>query len=331
MNARDDTQPDSLVKQLYAQMTLPVICSPMFIVSNPKLVVAQCTSGVMGSFPALNARPQTLLDDWLSEVQAGLADYQQANPAAAVAPFAVNQIIHQSNDRLDQDVAACGKHRVPYIITSLRAPGDLVAEIHAWGGKVFHDVTTLRHAEKALEAGVDGLILVCAGAGGHAGTLSPFALLSEVRRIYDGPIILSGAITSGAGILGALAMGADFAYMGTRFIASAEANASDAYKQAIVDASASDILYTPFFTGIPGNYLKASIAAAGLDPANLPEPGAGASNFGSTRVKPWKDIWGAGQGVGGIDSVRPAAEIVATLRQEYQQSRGRLADKTLAE
>jgi len=331
MNARDDTQPDSLVKQLYAQMTLPVICSPMFIVSNPKLVVAQCTSGVMGSFPALNARPQTLLEDWLSEVQAGLADYQQANPAAAVAPFAVNQIIHQSNDRLDQDVAACGKHRVPYIITSLRAPGDLVAEIHAWGGKVFHDVTTLRHAEKALEAGVDGLILVCAGAGGHAGTLSPFALLSEVRRIYDGPIILSGAITSGAGILGALAMGADFAYMGTRFIASAEANASDAYKQAIVDASASDILYTPFFTGIPGNYLKASIAAAGLDPANLPAPGAGASNFGSTRVKPWKDIWGAGQGVGGIDSVRPAAEIVATLRQEYQQSRSRLADKTLAE
>lgn len=330
MNARDTAQSNDLVNQLYAQMTLPVICSPMFIVSNPDLVVAQCTSGVMGSFPALNARPQTLLDDWLSEVQARLADHQQANPSAAVAPFAVNQIIHKSNDRLENDLQSCGKHRVPFIITSLRAPGDLVAGIHAWGGKVFHDVTTLRHAEKALEAGVDGLILVCAGAGGHAGTLSPFALLSEVRRIYDGPIILSGSITSGAGILGALAMGADFAYMGTRFIASAEANASQAYKQAIVDASASDILYTPFFTGIPGNYLKASIAAAGLDPANLPAPDTGASNFGSTRVKPWKDIWGAGQGVGAIASVRPAAEIVATLRQEYQQSQSRLAGKTLA-
>ena len=330
MHAHADAQTDSLVNQLYAQMTLPVVCSPMFIVSNPKLVVAQCTSGVMGSFPALNARPQSLLDDWLSEVQAGLADYRQSHPSAVVAPFAVNQIIHHSNDRLEHDLQACGKHRVPFIITSLRAPGDLVAGIHEWGGKVFHDVTTVRHAEKALEAGVDGLILVCAGAGGHAGTLSPFALLSEVRRIYDGPIILSGAITSGAGILGALAMGADFAYMGTRFIASAEANASEGYKQAIVDASASDVLYTPFFTGIPGNYLKASIAAAGLDPANLPAPETGASNFGSTRVKPWKDIWGAGQGVGGIDSVRPAAEIIDTLRQEYQQGQARLASKALA-
>lgn len=331
MNARDDVQHHPLVNQLYAQMTLPVICSPMFIVSNPKLVIAQCTNGVMGSFPALNARPQTLLDDWLSEVQAGLAGHRQTNPSAVIAPFAVNQIIHKTNDRLEHDLDICGKHRVPFIITSLRAPGDLVAGVHAWGGKVFHDVTTIRHAEKALEAGVDGLILVCAGAGGHAGTLSPFALLSEVRRIYDGPIILSGAITSGSGILAALAMGADFAYMGTRFIASAEANAPQGYKQAIVDASASDILYTPFFTGIPGNYLKASIAAAGLDPANLPEPETGSSVFGSGRVKPWKDIWGAGQGVGGIDDVRPAGEIIATLRQEYRQGQTRLAGKILAD
>lgn len=330
MNARDDAyQPHPLVTQLYAQLSLPVICSPMFIVSNPRLVIEQCASGVMGAFPALNARPQSLLDEWLSEVGEGLAARRQA-PGAKVAPFAVNQIIHKSNDRLEQDLAVCGKHRVPYIITSLRAPGDLVAGIHAWGGKVFHDVTTLRHAEKALEAGVDGLILVCAGAGGHAGTLSPFALLREVRARFDGPIILSGAITSGADILAALAMGADFAYMGTRFIASSEANASDGYKQAIVDASASDILYTPFFTGIPGNYLKASIAAAGLDPANLPTPDAATSNFGSTRVKAWKDIWGAGQGVGGIDSVLPAAEIVAGLRREYAQARARLALKDFA-
>src|SRR5690606_24969155 len=293
MNARDATQSPALASQLYAQMTLPVICSPMFIVSNPQLVLAQCASGVMGSFPALNARPQALLDEWLAEIQEGLAARRQADPAAVVAPFAVDQIIHKSNDRLEQYRRLCGKHRVPFIITSLRAPGDLVADIHDWGGKVFHDVTTVRHAEKALEAGVDGLILVCAGAGGHAGTLSPFALLSEVRRFYDGPVILSGAITSGAGILAALAMGADFAYMGTRFIASTEANASDGYKQAIVEASASDILYTPFFTRIQRNYLESRIAAAGLDPANLPHPDAGASNFGSTRVKPWKDIWGA--------------------------------------
>ncbi|WP_026639606.1 NAD(P)H-dependent flavin oxidoreductase [Bordetella petrii] len=330
MNARDAAQPHALVSQLYAQMTLPVICSPMFIVSNPKLVVEQCASGVVGSFPALNARPQSLLDEWLSEVQEGLADRRNIDTAATVAPYAVNQIIHHSNDRLEQDLAVCAKHRVPYIITSLRAPGDLVDGIHAWGGKVFHDVTTVRHAEKALEAGVDGLILVCAGAGGHAGTLSPFALLREVRRRYDGPIILSGAITSGADILAAQAMGADFVYMGTRFIASAEANASEGYKQAIVDAGAADILYTPFFTGIPGNYLKSSIVAAGLDPANLPAPDTGASNFGSTRVKPWKDIWGAGQGVGGIDSVLPTADIVANLRREYAEARARLAAREFA-
>ena len=330
MNARAETVPHALVSDLYGRMSLPVIASPMFIISNPKLVIAQSTSGIMGSFPALNARPQTLLADWLAEVEEGLAAHRSAHPGATVAPYAVNQIIHQSNDRLEHDLAECAHHKVPFIITSLRAPGDLVAGIHAWGGKVFHDVTTLRHAEKALEAGVDGLILVCAGAGGHAGTLSPFALVSEVRRFYDGPLILSGAITSGADVLGALALGADFAYMGTRFIASAEANASEGYKNAIVQASASDILYTPFFTGIPGNYLKASIVNAGLDPANLPQPEPGASNFGSGRAKPWKDIWGAGQGVGGIASVEPAADIVANLRREFDAARATLAARTFA-
>lgn len=329
MNARDTAMPHPVVAELYASMTLPVVCSPMFIVSNPKLAIAQCVSGVMGSFPALNARPQSLLGDWLDEVEAGLAEHRRAHPDGIVAPYAVNQIIHQSNDRLEHDLDVCARHRVPYIITSLRAPGDLVAGVHAWGGKVFHDVTTVRHAEKALEAGVDGLILVCAGAGGHAGTLSPFALVSEVRRFYDGPLVLSGAITSGQGILAALAMGADFAYMGTRFIATAEANASEAYKQAIVDASASDVLYTPFFTGIPGNYLKASIVAAGLDPADLPAAEAASSNFGTTRAKPWKDIWGAGQGVGGIGSVLPARDLVASLRAEYAQAQARLGARNL--
>ncbi|SAI70522.1 2-nitropropane dioxygenase [Bordetella ansorpii] len=314
------------VTDLYARLTLPVVCSPMFIVSNPKLVLAQCAAGVMGSFPALNARPQSLLDEWLDEINGGLQSLREAEPQRKIAPYAVNQIIHTSNDRLEHDLQSCERHKVPYIITSLRAPGDVVAGVHAWGGKVFHDVTTLRHAEKALEAGVDGLILVCAGAGGHAGTLSPLALVSEVRRFYDGPLILSGAIATGDAILAAQAMGADFAYIGTRFIASAEANAAEGYKQAIVEASASDILYTPFFTGIPGNYLKSSIVAAGLDPAALPSPEAGASNFGSSRTKPWKDIWGAGQGVGAIDSVLPAGEIVARLHGEYTAARARLAN-----
>jgi len=319
-----------LVADLQARMTLPVVCAPMFIVSRPALVLAQCAAGVMGAFPALNARPQGLLDEWLHEIDTGLAALRRTAPERRIAPYAVNQIIHASNDRLELDLQACERRKVPFIITSLRAPGDIVANIHAWGGKVFHDVTTLRHAEKALEAGVDGLILVCAGAGGHAGTLSPFALVSEVRRFYDGPLILSGAIATGDAILAAQAAGADFAYVGTRFIASTEANASEGYKQAIVDASAADILYTPFFTGIPGNYLKASITAAGLDPAALPAPAAGASNFGSTRSRPWKDIWGAGQGVGAIDNVLPAGEIVATLRAEYAAAQARLAASAIA-
>lgn len=319
-----------IVQDLYSKLTLPVICSPMFIVSNPKLVIAQCMAGLVGSMPALNARPQTLLDEWLHEISSTLDAERAKNPGARIAPYAINQIVHQSNDRLGADMAVCAKYKVPLIITSLRAPNEVVDAVHAWGGKVFHDVTTLRHAEKALEAGVDGLILVAAGAGGHAGTLSPFALLSEVRRMYKGPLILSGSISTGEGILAARAMGADFAYMGTRFIACEEANAPDAYKDMIVQASASDILYTPFFTGIPGNYLKASITASGLDPANLPFDQASDRNFGSTRVKPWKDVWGAGQGVGAIDSVSSVANIVARLREEYAHAQQNLAQEAFA-
>lgn len=318
---------NSIVNKLHAQMSLPVICSPMFIVSNPNLLIEQCKSGVIGSMPALNARPAELLDDWLSEINEEISNLRQAEPHRKIAPYAINQIVHASNERLEHDMALCEKHKVPMIITSLRAPGDVVKQTHQWGGIIFHDVTTLRHAEKAIEAGVDGLILVAAGAGGHAGTLSPFALLAEVRRIFDGPIALSGAITTGAGIYAARAMGADFAYIGTRFIASQEANADMRYKQMIVDSNAKDVLYTPFFTGIPGNYLTKSIVAAGLDPENLREEEMATANFGSSRVKPWKDIWGAGQGVGSIDSIETTAQIVSTLHKEYQQARKKLQDQ----
>lgn len=304
---------------LNQNLTLPVLCAPMFIVSHPDLVIAQCKSGVIGSFPALNARPKEALDEWLTRIKGELA----ADPNAA--PFAVNQIIHPSNERLDHDMALCIQHEVPLIITSLSAPTAIVPPVHAYGGKVFHDVISVRHAEKALEAGVDGLILVCAGAGGHAGMLSPFALVGEVRKFYDGPIILSGAITHGAAILSAQAMGADLAYIGTRFIATTEANAGDAYKQAIVDSAAADVVYTRYFTGVHGNYLKKSILAAGLDPANLPEKDKTAMNFGgSTAAKAWKDIWGAGQGVGLIDEVLPTAELVLRLKQEYRAAKAAL-------
>ena len=309
--------PASLARNL----KLPVICAPMFIISNPDLVIAQCRSGVIGAFPALNARPKEMLDDWLTRIKAELA----ADPQAAA--FAVNQIVHPSNERLGHDMDLCVKHEVPLIITSLSAPTAIVPQVHAYGGQVFHDVISVRHAEKALEAGVDGLILVCAGAGGHAGTLSPFALVGEIRKFYDGPIALSGAITNGRAILAAQAMGADFAYIGTRFIASKEANAVDTYKQAIVDAAAVDVVYTPYFTGVHGNYLKQSIVAAGLDPANLPVKDKSAMSFGSARdAKAWKDIWGAGQGVGTIDAVLPAAEIVCGLQAEYQAARQALAN-----
>ena len=309
--------PDSLNKNL----TLPVICAPMFIISNPDLVIAQCKSGIIGSFPALNARPKELLDEWLTRIKSELA----ADPKAA--PFAVNQIIHPSNERLEHDMALCVKHEVPLIITSLSAPTQIVPHVHAYGGKVFHDVISVRHAEKALEAGVDGLILVCAGAGGHAGTLSPFALVGEIRKFYDGPIALSGSITNGQSILSAQALGADFAYIGTRFIATNEANAVEAYKQAIIDSSAKDVVYTPYFTGVHGNYLTKSIVAAGLDPANLPERDKSSMNFsGSSAAKAWRDIWGAGQGVGTIDEVMPTAGLVARLKQEYRSAKGALCN-----
>ena len=304
--------PASLQKGL----TLPVICAPMFIVSNPDLVIAQCKSGVIGSFPALNARPKEALDQWLTRIKTELA----TDPNAAA--FAVNQIIHPSNERLQHDMELCVKHEVPLIITSLSAPTQIVPPVHAYGGKVFHDVISVRHAEKALEAGVDGLILVCAGAGGHAGMLSPFALVGEIRKFYDGPIALSGSIANGSAILSAEAMGADFAYIGTRFIATTEANAQEAYKQCIVDSAAVDVVYTPYFTGVHGNYLKKSIVASGLDPANLPERDKTSMNFGAAAgAKAWKDIWGAGQGVGNINDVLPTAELVARMKQEYRAAK----------
>ncbi len=310
---------------LFAQtLRLPVIAAPMFILSRPELVIAQCLAGVVGSFPALNARPPEQLEDWLDRIGQALDAARKADPARVVAPFAVNQIVHPTNSRLEQDMSTCIRHRVPLIITSLHAPGAIVPKVHAYGGKVLHDVISVRHAEKALEAGVDGLILVCAGAGGHAGTLSPFALLGEIRRFYDGPIALAGAISRGEDILAARAMGADFAYMGTRFIASREAAASEEYKACILSSNANDIVYTPFFTGIPGNYLKASVRAAGLDPDALPAPEAGGLSFTKKDAKAWRDIWGAGQGVGNILDTPEVAAIVQRLEQEYRAAREKL-------
>ncbi|NTV11304.1 MAG: nitronate monooxygenase, partial [Zoogloea sp.] len=286
----------ALPAHLKDRLALPVIAAPMFIVSSPELVIAQCLAGVVGSFPALNARGPQVLEEWLQRISAALEAAQASDPGRKVAPFAVNQIVHASNTRLEQDLELCVRHRVPIIITSLRAPGDVVKRVHDYGGLVFHDVISVRHAEKALAEGVDGLILVAAGAGGHAGTLNPFALVSEVRRFFDGPIALSGAIANGRGILAAQAIGADVAYIGTRFIATREANASGAYKQALQEASAADIVYTPYFTGVAGNYLKSSIMAAGLDPDELPHKDKSAMRFDSGTAKAWRDIWGAGQG-----------------------------------
>lgn len=316
-----------LPAMLRDSLSLPVLASPMFIVSNPALVIAQCLSGIVGSFPALNARPQETLGDWLSQIKTALDDARRADPTRRIAPFAVNQIVHKSNTRLEHDLELCVGHRVPIIITSLQAPNAVVPAVHSYGGLVFHDVISVRHAEKALEAGVDGLILVCAGAGGHAGTLSPFALVNEIRRIYDGPLILSGAIAHGRSILAVQALGADLAYIGTRFIATVEANASDAYKQALVDGSAADIVYTPYFTGVAGNYLKPSIQAAGLDPDNLPTRDKSAMDFGraaASGAKAWKDIWGAGQGLGSIQKIQPAAEAIAQLTAEYRAAQDEL-------
>ena len=306
-------------------MSLPVIGAPLFIISNPQLVLAQCKNGVIGAFPALNARPELVLDVWLSQITSELAAFRKANPGAEVAPFAVNQIIHASNNRLAADLDLCEKYKVPIVITSLSAPTHIVPRVHSWGGMVLHDVIGVRHAKKAIEAGVDGLILVCAGAGGHAGTLSPFALMEEVRKFWQGPIALAGAIATGRGVLAARAMGADFAYVGTRFIASEEANADPRYKQMIAASDAADILYSAYFTGVPGNYLRQSVINAGLDPDHLPSRDKTAMNFEAAKsaetVKAWRDIWGAGQSVGAIDDVLPAADIIARLRAEYLRAR----------
>jgi len=314
------------IPEVLRNLSMPVIASPMFIASGPKLVAAQCKAGIVGSFPALNARPAELLDTWLTELQAELAAYQAANPEAVVGPIAVNQIVHHSNTRLEHDVDVCVRHKVPIVISSLRAPPpEMLDAIHGYGGIVLHDVINIRHAQKALEAGVDGLILVASGAGGHAGTLSPFALVGEVRRFFNGPIALSGSIATGDAILAAQAMGADFAYIGSRWLATEEANVDEAYRQAILDSSAADVVYTNLFTGVHGNYLKKSIEAAGLDPENLPVADKTKMDFGGAgKAKAWRDIWGAGQGVGLMHDAPSVAEVAARLKAEYQAARQRL-------
>ncbi|MFL6708812.1 MAG: NAD(P)H-dependent flavin oxidoreductase [Massilia sp.] len=306
-------------------LTIPVIASPMFIASGPALVAAQCKAGIVGAFPALNARPAELLDTWLTDLKIELDAFQAANPDKKVGPIAVNQIVHQSNDRLAHDVEVCVRHQVPIIISSLRAPPkEMLDAIHSYGGIVLHDVISIRHAQKALEAGVDGLILVAAGAGGHAGALSPFALVGEVRKFFKGPIALSGAIATGDAVLAALAMGADFAYIGSRWLAAKESNVSDAYRDAIVDSSAADVVYTNLFTGVHGNYLKKSIVNAGLDPDNLPESDKSKMSFGSGSAKAWRDIWGAGQGVGLMEDVPTVAEMVERLKAEFEAAKKRV-------
>ncbi len=310
----------ALPKALEGRLRVPLIGAPMFIVSGPELVIAQCQAGIVGSFPALNARPQSMLGEWLKRIKDELGEYSEDNPGDPVAPFAVNQIVHASNSRLREDVETCVEHQVPIIITSLRPPEDVVAAVHSYGGLVFHDVISLRHARKAIEQGVDGIIAVCVGAGGHAGPLSPFALVKEIRKEYDGAIILSGCITSGNDVLAARAMGADLAYSGTRFIATDEANAVPEYKEMIVESGASDIVYSSLFTGIHGSYLKGSIANAGMDPENLPEGSKADMDFADAAksdAKAWKDIWGAGQGVGNIDEILPARDVVLKIEREY--------------
>lgn len=308
-------------------LSLPVIGSPLFIASGPELVAAQCEAGIVGSFPALNARPVEQLDVWLTGLQARLRQFKLDYPERNVGPIAVNQIVHQSNDRLAHDVEVCVQHQIPIIISSLRAPPqEMLEAIHSYGGIVLHDVISIRHAQKALEAGVDGLILVAAGAGGHAGPLSPFALVGEVRRFFGGPLALSGSIATGGAVLAAQAMGADFAYIGTRWLATHESNVDQAYRRTIVESAAADIVYTNLFTGIHGNYLKKSIVAAGLDPDNLPVADKSKMNFGSgsSKAKAWRDIWGAGQGVGLMHDVPSVAEVVARLKTEYDAAKQRL-------
>ncbi|HVM38746.1 MAG TPA: nitronate monooxygenase family protein [Sphingomicrobium sp.] len=308
-----------------SNLRLPVIGAPLFIISNPRLVIAQCTAGIVGSFPALNARPASQLDEWLHEITEALAAHDRDHPDAPAAPFAVNQIVHRSNDRFDKDMATCAKWKVPIVITSLGAREELNRAVHGWGGITLHDIIDDRFARKAIDKGADGLIAVAAGAGGHAGRWSPFALVQEIRRWFSGPLALSGAIATGDAVLAATAMGADFAYIGSPFIATEEARASDAYKQAIVEAGAADIVYSSLFTGIHGNYLRASVVAAGLDPDNLPEAGPEAMSFeGASGAKAWRDIWGSGQGIGAVSQVLPARQLVARLSAEYHAARARL-------
>ena len=307
------------------RLPFPVIGSPLFIISNPKLVIAQCIAGVVGSMPALNARPAEQLEEWLIEITQALAAYNQAHPDTPAAPFAINQIVHKSNDRLEHDMAMCVKYRVPIIITSLGAREEINAAAHSYGGVVLHDVINNKHAHKAIEKGADGLIAVAAGAGGHAGVKSPFALVQEIRQWFDGPLALSGSIATGAAVLAGQAMGADFAYVGSAFIATEEARASDAYKRAIVDGNSDDIVYSNLFTGVQGNYLAPSILAAGLDPLNLPESDPSKMNFGGGgAAKAWKEIWGCGQGIGAVNKVQSTADFIAQLKREYVQARERI-------
>ena len=311
-------------------LSIPVIGAPLFLISVPDLVIAQCKAGIIGSFPALNARPQHVLEEWIVRIKTELKEYQDQNPDKKVAPFAVNQICHGSNDRLQGDMEICVKHEVPIIITSLRPPAEVVEAAHSYGGLVFHDVINVRHAKKAADMGVDGLILVCAGAGGHAGALSPFALLREVKSWFDGTIILSGSIGDGYSVASALALGADFAYLGTRFIATHEANAEPEYKQMLIESSANDIVYSNLFTGVLGNYLKPSIQNAGLDPDNLPTADKSAMNFGSggnTDSKAWKDIWGSGQGIGLIEDAPTVESLVERIRAEFNEATSEFNNK----
>ncbi len=311
--------------KILQNLRLPVVGAPLFIISNPKLVIAQCTSGIVGAMPSLNARPAEQLDEWLAEITEALAAWDRAHPERKAAPFAINQIVHKSNDRLEHDMQMCAKYKVPVVITSLGARTDVNDAVHAWGGIVLHDIINNAFAKKAIEKGADGLIAVAAGAGGHAGVKSPFALIEEIREWFDGPLLLSGAIASGGAVLAAQAMGADLAYIGSAFIATAEARASEAYKQAIVEGTSDDIVYSNLFTGVHGNYLKASVRNAGLDPDKLPESDPTKMNFAGGAAKAWKDIWGCGQGIAAVKSVLPAAALVDRLAAEYGQARARLS------
>jgi nitronate monooxygenase len=307
---------------------LPVVAAPMFILSNPDLVIAQCKMGIVGSFPALNARPAEELDVWLQRISSELEKHNASDPERRAAPYAVNQIVHNSNDRLEHDLALCVKYKVPIVITSLGCNESVIDTVHSYGGLVFHDVINNKFAKKAVSKGVDGLIAVAAGAGGHAGTTSPFALIQEIREWFDGPLLLSGSIATGDSILAALAMGADMAYMGSTFIATKEANASDEYKQAVIDHTSSDIVYSNLFTGVHGNYLRSSIEAAGMDPDNLPESDPSKMNFGLTEnadAKAWRDIWGCGHGIGAVKELLPTNEVISRLEREYQTAQKRIA------